>query len=187
MKLRARLELPVVALINLIQNIIYFSFKDITISCIAPHSMAIVTRASSLRREVLAPDIDDGEMTDEKMQDMLAQAAERLRQNASMQLAQKEERPIYTLPRLDTGEVGRAYTTKKNGIAHMDASRGVREEDRKQAGQIRKVEDPVVVQRRAEEVSTGSLHTFCIAYEENLSQLILERSSGTVLVVFPHH
>lgn len=51
--------------------------------------------------------------------------------------------------KLKVGELAQPYITTKNGIAHADPSRLLSDKDRKLAGAIRRVEDPVEVKERA--------------------------------------
>ena len=110
---------------------------------------------------VTASQLPGDDMTDEQMQDILVRASTRLRQKEEMQKAQQTEQ--FTLPRLSTGEIARPYVSTKKGVAHMNGQQQVSEQQRKLSNQVRKVEDPVVVQQRLTEVCSTDL-----IYEGNL-------------------
>lgn len=66
--------------------------------------------------------------------------------------------------------MSRPYITTKNGIAHADPSRLLSDHDRKLAGRVRCVEDPVQVKEKAIKVSSSALlhsRIDSVAYEEN--------------------
>lgn len=68
------------------------------------------------------------------------------------------------------GDIPRPYITTKNGIAHADPSRLLSDHDRKLAGRVRRVEDPVQVKEKAIKVSSSALlHQILhpAAYEED--------------------
>jgi len=72
--------------------------------------------------------------------------------------------------KLQVGEIPRPYISTKNGIAHADPSRLLSDRDRKLAGRVRRVEDPVQVKEKAIKVSSSALlrsNPDPVAYEEN--------------------
>ncbi|KAI5197823.1 rRNA-processing protein FCF2 [Aureobasidium subglaciale] len=90
------------------------------------------------------------ELSDEQMQEMLAQAAQRRKQNASVALFDKgdDKANQFNLPKLNTGEMVQPYVSNAGDIATVDRSRLLAEQDRKLSNQIRKVEDPVAIKKK---------------------------------------
>lgn len=128
------------------------------------------------------------DLSDEQMQEMLAQAAKRRQENASVALADDEAKSNrFNFPKLNTGEMVQPYVSNKGDVAKVDSSRLLAQQDRKLSNQIRKVEDPVAVKKQMLEVRTLiTLHPpfTPLAYEENYPNFFLTRSRGTVLVPF---
>lgn len=108
---------------------------------------------------------EDEDLTDDQMQAILAQAAARLQQKQIAKLSEQEQKH-YTFPRLETGTIARSYVSHKDGVAQLDPSRRLNEKDRKLSNQIRKVEDPVVVSKRKDEVRMR-IFFYVYAYEED--------------------
>lgn len=131
------------------------------------------------------------ELSDEQMQEMLAQAARRRKENASsVALVDKDDGVVkagqFNFPKLNTGEMVQPYVSDAGDVATVDRSRLLGEQDRKLSNQIRKVEDPVAVKKKMLEVCCRSL-TFSpsfthFAYEENYPNFFLTRNQVTVLV-----
>ena len=128
------------------------------------------------------------ELSDEQMQEMLAQAARRRKEDASVALFDKDDKDKanqFNFPKLNTGEMVQPYVSNAGDVATVDRSRLLAEQDRKLSNQIRKVEDPVAVKKKMLEVclySFISLHSLPLAYEENYPNFFLTRNQGTVLV-----
>lgn len=128
------------------------------------------------------------ELSDEQMQEMLAQAARRRKENVSVALFDKDDKDKgnqFNFPKLNTGEMVQPYVSNAGDVAVVDRSRLLAEQDRKLSNQIRKVEDPVAVKKKMLEVCSETfllLHSF-LAYEENYPNFFLTRNQGTVLVL----
>lgn len=135
----------------------------------------IITLATPVVQEV-----DD--LNDEQMQELLAQAAQRLQQNTALRLSD-DTKTKFNFPKLSTGEIAKPYVSSKGDIAHLDSSRLLQEKDRRLSNQARKVEDPVVLREKSAKVRNFLL-TLPIAYEEDIPNFLLEQSPGTVLVAF---
>ena len=114
------------------------------------------------------------DLSDEQMQGMLARAAARKQNNSSLKLADGESisgsDKKYSFPKLNTGEIAKPYVSTTGDVARVDSSRLVQEKDRLLSNTIRKVEDPVVVQKKNAEVCRTILthHHTHLAYEENI-------------------
>jgi len=107
----------------------------------------------------LAEQEDD--MSDEKMQELLQQAADRIRSASSLQIFEKDDEQKYRFPRLDVGEIPRSFVNHgKGGIVEMDKS-ARHEKNSKLSGQVRKVEDPLAVRNREAEVRISLIHCEC--------------------------
>lgn len=133
---------------------------------------------------------NEDDLSDEQMQELLAQAAKRRQEKASLAFADEDEaKSTFNFPKLNTGEMVKPYVDNKGDVATLDAKRLLGEKDRKLSEGIRKVEDPVAVKKKTLEVSNRtSLSTYLsTAYEENIPKLFPERSPGTVLVAFLHY
>lgn len=95
------------------------------------------------------------DLSDEQMQEMLAQAARRRKENASVALFDKDDKDKasqFNFPKLNTGEMVQPYVSNSGDVATVDRSRLLAEQDRKLSNQIRKVEDPVAVKKKMLEV-----------------------------------
>ena len=131
------------------------------------------------------------ELSDEQMQEMLAQAARRRKENASsVAPVDKDDGVVkagqFKFPKLNTGEMVQPYVSDAGDVATVDRSRLLGEQDRKLSNQIRKVEDPVAVKKKMLEVCCplpSILPPFThFAYEENYPNFFLTRNQVTVLV-----
>lgn len=108
--------------------------------------------ASTVSKVVMEPS-DAEDSSDEKMEELLAQATKRLREKeASQRLAKTDSNETYTFPKLDAGKLEKSYTATENGIARVDSSRLLEEKDRKQANTARMVEEPVAAKKQAAQV-----------------------------------
>jgi hypothetical protein len=95
------------------------------------------------------------ELSDEQMQEMLAQAARRRQENASIALLDKGDKDKanqFNFPKLNTGEMIQPYVSNAGDVATVDRSRLLSDHDRKLSNQIRKVDDPVAVKKKTIEV-----------------------------------
>ena len=120
-----------------------------------PHNLDLsssMATAKSPRKT--APNLPEEEdLTDEQIGQLLARAAARLKQKSqSKELVQADETLEYTFPKLQTGHLEKPYVTREGDVATPDASRLLEEKQRKQANEIRKVEDPVTAKKAAVEV-----------------------------------
>ncbi|KAH0292088.1 Fcf2-domain-containing protein [Aureobasidium namibiae CBS 147.97] len=91
------------------------------------------------------------ELSDEQMQEMLAQAARRRQEKASVALFDKDDKDKanqFDFPKLNTGEMVQPYVSSAGDVATVDRSRLLAEQDRKLSNQIRKVEDPVAIKKK---------------------------------------
>jgi hypothetical protein len=126
------------------------------------------------------------DLSDEQMQEMLAQAAKRRQEKASVALFDKDDKDKanqFNFPKLNTGEMVQPYVSNAGDVATVDRSRLLSEQDRKLSNQIRKVEDPVAFKKKTLEVRSDiSFLSHSLAYEENYPNFSLTRNQGTVLV-----
>ena len=97
---------------------------------------------------------DDDDFCNAHVKALLQRAEKRLRQQqsssglAKMQTRQKSPDP----PKLETGPMVQPYIRTVNGVAQMDNPRLLGKQERELAGQVRKVEDPIMVKERAAKV-----------------------------------
>lgn len=99
---------------------------------------------------------EEDELSDEQMQEILARAAKRRQDKASVKLADESGNKQFAFPKLNTGDIAKPYVSTTGDVAKIDSSRLLQEKDRILANKIRKVEDPVVVENRKAEVCTHS-------------------------------
>lgn len=99
-------------------------------------------------------DEDGDDLSVEQLQELLAQAAKRLRnRDATSLTAQDKQAQVQThFPRLNTGGIAKPYISTKGDVAQADSKRLLREKDREASGQTRKIEDPVAVRKKLVEV-----------------------------------
>ena len=131
----------------------------------------------------MAPSQED--LTDEQMEEMLAQATTRLREKEEAKMFQTEAPQKFTFPKMNAGALEKPYVVVKGHVAEADKSRLIDDKHRQAGSLIRKVEDPVTAKKLAAEVRhilyfTKSHHV----YEEDIPIFSLEQSRGTVLVSF---
>lgn len=109
----------------------------------------------------------DADLTDEQVGKMLARATQRLEEGTdSTALARKDEVQTYTFPKLQTGQLAKAYVSSTGDVATLDQKRLLEDKPRKGANGIRKVEDPMASKKAASEVRqdhTYHLHSPCTA------------------------
>jgi len=125
--------------------------KEIFPSSPLQHSQITKMAADTVTRSAASMDVEE-DLTDEQMQALLDQAADRLRQGNSLQAFEDEEDKQYKFPRLDVGEIAQSYVKPHKGVVQMEKVDRNYENQRKTSNQIRKVEDPVAVRNRAAEV-----------------------------------
>ncbi|KAK4969913.1 dTDP-fucopyranose mutase [Elasticomyces elasticus] len=116
---------------------------------------AVTSRLSG--RQTCAPENED--LSDEQMQELLEQAAARLRTQATSAQITRQEEQVFRFPRLDAGALPKSYVRSDGHVAHLDSARLLTEKDRKLSSQARKVEDPITVKKAVLEkkkATTGS-------------------------------
>jgi hypothetical protein len=115
----------------------------------------------------MAPSQED--LTDEQMEEMLAQATTRLREKEESKMFQTEAPQKFTFPKMDAGAIEKPYVVVKGNVAEADKSRLIDDKHRQAGTLIRKVEDPVTAKKLAAEVRS---HQSPIAqnhvYEEDI-------------------
>ena len=131
----------------------------------------------------MAPSQED--LTDEQMEEMLAQATTRLREKEEAKMFEAEAPQKFTFPKMNAGALEKPYVVVKGHVAEADKSRLIDDKHRQSGSLIRKVEDPVTAKKLAAEVRyilcfTAPHHV----YEEDIPIFSLEQSRGTVLVSF---
>lgn len=116
----------------------------------------------------------DGDLTDEQIEQMLARATERLKERPqSNELARKDEGQRYTFPKLKTGKLQQPYVSSNGDVATLDSKRLLEQKQRKSASGIRKVEGPVASKKAAQEVRLQHPHQpFLHGYEEIFPKFI---------------
>lgn len=125
------------------------------------------------------------DLTDEQMEEMLAQATARLREKQESKMFQTEAPQKFSFPKMDAGTLEKPYVVTKGNIAEADKARLIDQKHRQNDSLIRKVEDPVAAKKIAAEVrSHYYLSTSHHVYEEDIPIFSLEQSRGTVLVLF---
>lgn len=92
------------------------------------------------------------DLTDEQMEEMLAQATTRLREKEEAKMFETEAPQKYTFPKMNAGDLEKPYVVTKGHIAEADKARLIDEKYRQNDSLIRKVEDPVTAKKLAEEV-----------------------------------
>jgi hypothetical protein len=97
----------------------------------------------------------DYDLTDEQIDALLARASARLKAKSQSQelLTLDKSEESYHIPKLQTGEIAKPYTTStKQNVAIADAARLVDEKQRKKADGIRVVSESVASKKLAREV-----------------------------------
>jgi len=123
------------------------------------------------------------DLTDEQMEEMLAQATTRLREKEESNMFKTETPQKYTFPKMNAGELEKPYVVTKGHIAEADKARLIDQKHRQTDSLIRKVEDPVTARKLAAEVRSHYFSTPIMSMRK-ISQFSLEQSRGTVLVLF---
>lgn len=126
----------------------------------------------------------EDEMSDEQMEELLAQATARLRERESSKALQAQPQK-YTFPKLDAGNLDKSYITSTGDVAEADRARLLEDKQRQSHGGIRKVEDPVVARKIALEVCSITHNTSYLTYrEENNPKLFPRAESGCRFGIF---
>lgn len=100
------------------------------------------------------PILPDEDLTDEQIEGLLARATARRQQKSkSTDVSKITNTQSFNFPKLDTGNLDQPYVSTRGDIATVDASRLLEVKSRKQANEIRKVEDPVAAKKAAIVVS----------------------------------
>jgi len=99
------------------------------------------------------------DLTDEQMEEMLAQATTRLREKEESAMFKTEAPQKYTFPKMNAGDLEKPYVVTKGHIAEADKARLIDEKYRQAGSLIRKVEDPVTARKLAEEKKKATAGT----------------------------
>jgi len=99
------------------------------------------------------------DLTDEQMEEMLAQATTRLREKEESAMFKTEAPQKYTFPKMNAGDLEKPYVVTKGHIAEADKARLIDEKYRQTGSLIRKVEDPVTARKLAEEKKKATAGT----------------------------
>jgi hypothetical protein len=108
------------------------------------------------------------DLTDEQMEEMLAQATTRLREKEESAMFKTEAPQKYTFPKMNAGDLEKPYVVTKGHIAEADKARLIDEKYRQTGSLIRKVEDPVTARKLAEEVRLHYNPHLHHVYEEDI-------------------
>ncbi|KAF2231898.1 nucleolus protein required for cell viability [Viridothelium virens] len=96
------------------------------------------------------PVSDDEDLADDQIHQLLEEAQTRLRAQRSTALARSgKDLSFKGLPRLDASATEKPYIKNDGGVARIDQSRLLSDNQRNLANGIRKIEDPVVMKKRA--------------------------------------
>ncbi|KAF2490559.1 rRNA-processing protein FCF2 [Lophium mytilinum] len=99
----------------------------------------------------MASDSDE-ELSDEQVHELLRQAETRMREAQELaHQASDSADAVYRLPKLDPGVIVQPYIQTVDGVARVDPSRLVNDDDRSKANAVRKVEDPLKIKKRKDE------------------------------------
>lgn len=101
---------------------------------------------------VQTEDDTDDELTDEQVRELLTEAAERLRAKTS----QSTEDVPFKLPKLNPGHIADTYSTTQGAITKLDSSKLLSQKEQALANGVKKIEDPVQLQKQKKEVSYGA-------------------------------
>jgi hypothetical protein len=108
------------------------------------------------------------DLTDEQMEEMLAQATTRLREKEDLNMFKTEAPQKYTFLKMNAGELEKPYVVTKGHIAEADQARLIEQKHRQTDSLIRKVEDPVTARKLAAEVRLHSIPHLRHVYEEDI-------------------
>jgi len=124
----------------------------------------------------MAPSPED--LTDEQMEEMLAQATTRLREKEEAKMFQTEAPQKFTFPKMDAGAIEKPYVVVKGHVAEADKSRLIDEKHRQAGSLIRKVEDPVTAKKLAAEVRSFFASYHNTTSMRKISQFFPRAESG---------
>ena len=126
--------------------------------------------------------VAEDELTDEQIDALLARATARLQEKAKAnELLRLDNTQKYIFPRLQTGKLDEPYITSNGAVATADASRLLDAKQRKQADDVRKVQDPIIAKKLAQEVRSPIQYTMANVAMRKTIPKTLEQSPGTVL------
>lgn len=98
-------------------------------------------------------DSDNESVTDEDIQQLLQDAAQRLRENANAEKSMTVGKVVVPkLPTVGAYDVANIYVRTEGDIAHADPGRLLDKSSRELSNKVRKVEDPIIVKQRKLEV-----------------------------------
>jgi hypothetical protein len=97
-------------------------------------------------------DDTDEELTDEQVQELLAEAAERMRAKAPQPI---NDAP-FKLPKLNPGYIAETYSTTQGAITRLDSSKLLPKKEQALANGTKKIEDPVQLKKQKKEVSCNA-------------------------------
>jgi len=117
------------------------------------------------------------DLTDEQMEEMLAQATTRLREKEESNMFKTETPQKYTFPKMNAGELEKPYVVTKGHIAEADKARLIDQKHRQTDSLIRKVEDPVTARKLAAEVRSHYFSTPIMSMRK-ISQIFPRAESG---------
>jgi hypothetical protein len=157
--------------------ILLFATANLTTSPSLPSPICQLLRIPAFRTNMasdaievvskMAPSQED--LTDEQMEEMLAQATTRLREKEEPKMFQTEAPQKFTFPKMDAGAIEKPYVVVKGNVAEADKSRLIDDKHRQAGTLIRKVEDPVTAKKLAAEVRSHQLPiTQHHVYEEDI-------------------
>ncbi|KAM0699649.1 hypothetical protein Q7P36_000652 [Cladosporium allicinum] len=115
--------------------------------------------ASGAMEAVSTKAMPQEDLTDEQMEEMLAQATTRLREKEESAMFKTEAPQKYTFPKMNAGDLEKPYVVTKGHIAEADKARLIDEKYRQTGSLIRKVEDPVTARKLAEEKKKATAGT----------------------------
>ena len=124
--------------------------------------------ASGAMEAVSTKAMPQEDLTDEQMEEMLAQATTRLREKEESAMFKTEAPQKYTFPKMNAGDLEKPYVVTKGHIAEADKARLIDEKYRQAGSLIRKVEDPVTARKLAEEVRSHYTPHLHHVYEEDI-------------------
>ena len=133
--------------------------------------------ASDAMEAVSTKAMPQEDLTDEQMEEMLAQATTRLREKEESAMFKTEAPQKYTFPKMNAGDLEKPYVVTKGHIAEADKARLIDEKYRQAGSLIRKVEDPVTARKLAEEVRSHYTPTFTMSMRK-ISQIFPRAESG---------
>ncbi|KXL50185.1 MAG: hypothetical protein FE78DRAFT_245975 [Acidomyces sp. 'richmondensis'] len=99
----------------------------------------------------------DDDLTDEQIEQLLANAAARLQQqDVSNDITKRNDCSTFNFPKLSVGKLEQPYISTKGHVSTVDGKRLLEEKQRRQADRTRKVEDPVTTKKMALEATAGA-------------------------------